>query len=143
MKYFYKIQDGKLIRGSGTKIPDGMTEYTKGSEPEEMIDILNAEAVAKAEKEYMDSMIKTVEGHVQEQVSIYNIDNKVMFKDVDSCAKYITVDTYAHVDFCKSMMTFNADVWTKAREVEQDVIDGNIDRPTIEEFSDMLPVYGE
>ena len=40
MKYFYKIENNKLMRGSGFKIPLGMTEYTKGNEPKELLGVL-------------------------------------------------------------------------------------------------------
>jgi hypothetical protein len=41
MKTFYKITtDGLLQLGSGTVIPNGFTEYTKGSEPQELLDAL-------------------------------------------------------------------------------------------------------
>ena len=43
MKYFYKIDDGKLIRGSGTKIPDSFTEYSKDNPPEDFLEIYNQE----------------------------------------------------------------------------------------------------
>ena len=47
LKYFYKIVDDKVVRGSGTKIPEGMIEYQKGNEPQELVDMLNKEAEAK------------------------------------------------------------------------------------------------
>ena len=39
MKTFYKINADKTASiGSGTVIPKGFTEYTKGSEPKELLD---------------------------------------------------------------------------------------------------------
>jgi len=41
MKTFYKINsDGTASIGSGTVMPQGFTEYTKGSEPQELSDAL-------------------------------------------------------------------------------------------------------
>jgi len=47
IKKFYKIQDGKLIRGSGFKIPAGMIEHTEGKEPKVLLDIMKSELEVK------------------------------------------------------------------------------------------------
>jgi len=50
LKYFYKIEDDKLIRGSGYKIPDGFIEYEKGSEPQEFLDLYHQELLENAKQ---------------------------------------------------------------------------------------------
>jgi len=50
MKYFYKIEYNKLQLGSGFKIPKGFIEYTKGQEPQELLDILNKEKFEKTKQ---------------------------------------------------------------------------------------------
>jgi len=48
MKYFYKIDNGKLIRGTGFKIPEGFIEYDKDNPPQEFLDLHNQELLEKA-----------------------------------------------------------------------------------------------
>ena len=50
MKYFYKIENGKLIRGSGFKVPDGFIEYEKSNEPQEFLDLFNQELLEKVKQ---------------------------------------------------------------------------------------------
>lgn len=50
MKYFYKIEKGKLIRGSGYKVPDGFIEYEKGNEPQEFLDLYIPELLFNAKQ---------------------------------------------------------------------------------------------
>lgn len=42
-KAFYKIEDNKAQVGSGEFIPEGFTEYEIGKEPQELVEILQAE----------------------------------------------------------------------------------------------------
>lgn len=43
MKNFYKIENGELHLGVGTKIPSGFIEYSKGEEPEELLESLKTQ----------------------------------------------------------------------------------------------------
>jgi len=59
MKFFYKIENGKLIRGSGFKVPDGFIEYEKGNEPQEFLDLLNQELLEKAKQSKKQEVINS------------------------------------------------------------------------------------
>jgi len=47
MKTFYKIENGKHSIGSGSKIPEGFTEYTIGQEPLELKALLELDTQAQ------------------------------------------------------------------------------------------------
>ena len=88
-------------------------------------------------------MVKAVEEYIQSEVNKYNEANGVMFKDIDACAKYTTVPTYTHYQFCVDVITWNVNVWETSRAIEAEVLAGNRQIPTVEELVLELPVFGE
>ena len=136
----YKVNGTMSVPiANGNSHYQDVLEWLKTNTPEPQY--TDEEIAEKLLKQYISDMIKVIEDHVQEQVYKYNQENGVLFKNVDSCAKYITVDDYEHVEFCRNIITFNANVWMKAREIQGQVLAGEIDRPTVNELKTMLPVY--
>jgi len=43
LKHFYKVENNKLIKGSGYKIPEGFIEYDKNNPPKDFLDLQNKE----------------------------------------------------------------------------------------------------
>jgi uncharacterized protein YehS (DUF1456 family) len=64
MKYFYKIEDNKLKLGSGYTIPSGFIEYTKGQEPQELLDILNKENFNKTKNQILDLLKNKIQSKI-------------------------------------------------------------------------------
>ncbi len=58
MKYFYKIEDEKLFKGSGFKIPQGMIEYIEGKEPQELKDFLILEELENKNNQTKSSLMQ-------------------------------------------------------------------------------------
>ena len=59
MKYFYKIENGKLIKGSGIKVPTGFTEYSKDNLPSDFMQLQNEELLAKTKQDKIKALKKT------------------------------------------------------------------------------------
>ncbi|AZV46846.1 hypothetical protein C3L23_06040 [Nautilia sp. PV-1] len=64
LKYFYKIEDGKLIRGTGFKVPEGFIEYDKDNPPSEFLELYNEELFNKTK----DEKIKEINNIAQEKI---------------------------------------------------------------------------
>jgi len=58
LKYFYKIENNKLIKGTGYKVPDGFTEYDKDNPPQEFLDLQEQELFKKAKQEKISEINK-------------------------------------------------------------------------------------
>ena len=81
LKYFYKIEDNKLIKGSGFKIPDGFIEYDINNKPNEFLEFDLEDSKNKLFQETQslaDFWSKEVKNYVaekkltQEQIERYN-----------------------------------------------------------------------
>ena len=100
MKIFYKINtDGIASIGSGTVIPKGFTEYTKGQEPQELLDALFLmkkpqkiqelyDAYNQANQEdiaYMNTMFDTKQSTqdiIAKNLSIGSVPSGFYFRDI-------------------------------------------------------------
>ena len=49
---FYKIENNRLITGSGSEMPEGFTQYETGNEPQEFLILFNAEQAEYDSKQY-------------------------------------------------------------------------------------------
>ncbi len=58
LKYFYKTENNKLIKGTGYEIPDGFTEYDKDNPPQDFLDLQNQELFEKAKQEKISEINK-------------------------------------------------------------------------------------
>lgn len=77
---------------------------------------------------------------IQNEILVYNKANGVSFKDINAVVKYATIDTYTHVGFCKSMLTWNAEVWEASRKIQSEIYSGTIEKPeSVEAFISLLP----
>ena len=97
-----------------------------------------AEALNQAKEE----MMKAVESLIQGEITKYNEANMVAFKDIDACAKYTTIPTYTHYQFCVNVITWQTNVWETARSIQTAVLAGTRTMPTLEAFMAELPVFG-
>jgi len=50
--FFYKIENNKLITGSGSEAPNGFTVYKIGEEPEDLLDLLALEKLEYDANQY-------------------------------------------------------------------------------------------
>ena len=82
-----------------------------------------------------------VEKLIQDEIDKYNSANLVAFKNIDACAKYTNVPTYAHYQFCVDVILWQTNVWESARTIQKEVLEGVRPMPTLEEFMAELPVF--
>ena len=152
MKIFYKInQDGTVARGSGTAVPDGFNidfSLIQLDEDGNFYKFYNQDGTPDIDKCNTKSLEDLVEAgevvvkqYVQDVVNDYNKTHNIKFENVYNCAVYKDIDDYEHQQFCIDVLAFNAAVWQKAREIQVDIVEGNIETPTDEEFRNMLPAY--
>lgn len=86
-------------------------------------------------------LVKTVDAYIQKPIDDYNKTNGTLFASVHNCSTYLPVTTYAHREFCQKAVDFNAAVWTKAREIESEILGGIKEMPSKEEFVKLLPKW--
>jgi len=154
----YNVNKPKVISGSldGEYLPiddnkptiDTATHRIAGSTYEvqadkvvktyNVVEIPQEELMNKAKEE----MMRAIETLIQSEVDKYNEANMVAFKDIDACAKYTTVTTYTHYQFCVDVIAWQTSVWEYARQVQADVMAGTRTMPTTEELLAELPVFG-
>jgi len=76
LKYFYKIKNNKLIKGTGYKIPDSFIEYDKNNPPQEFIILQKQELFEKAKLEKISEINKIA----QEKIVSGFISNALGFE---------------------------------------------------------------
>jgi len=130
MKYFYKIENGKLQIGSGITTPNGLIEYIKGNEPQELLDALLQQELAKRPQEITNAISK----HLDEQAQALRYDNMMSARSYAGYANPFQ-------DEATKLAQWASDCWVKAGQIEADVKAGNIPMPTVDEAIAMLPVY--
>lgn len=84
---------------------------------------------------------KAITDLIQGRIDIYNKTNGVAFKNIDACAKYTTVNTYTHYQFCVDAINWTVSVWEYARQAQLDVMAGSRAMPTVDELIAELPAY--
>ena len=88
MKTFYKINtDNTANIGSGTQIPQGFTEYTKGSEPLELKTALDAQAKKEAIKKINDNIYKKLELIDKKSIRAFRENDTVRITSLENEAK--------------------------------------------------------
>ena len=88
MKTFYKINtDNTASIGSGTQIPQGFTEYTKGSEPLELKTALDAQAKKEAIKKINDNIYKKLELIDKKSIRAFRENDTVRITSLENEAK--------------------------------------------------------
>ena len=82
MKAFYKIENNKAQVGSGTFVPESFIEYIVGQEPQELLDVLEAE---RAEQN-ISSQIQEAKAYLTETGWIWEKYNRnvLVLKDMTS-----------------------------------------------------------
>jgi len=152
MKTFYRIkEDGTVARGSGTIVPEGFTtdfSLIELNSDDNFYEFYNQDGtpdLQRVQEKQLQELIASgeflVKKYIQGVVDAYNLAHNVKFESVDSCSKYVGIDTYSHQQFCIDLLAFNAQVWEVSRAVQLDILAGNIEAPTDEEFVAMLPAY--
>ena len=90
MKKFYKINtDNTASIGSGTQIPQGFTEYTKGSEPLELITALDAQTQKENIKKINDDIYKQLELIDKKSIRAFRENDAVRLAALESEAKIL------------------------------------------------------
>ena len=135
MKYFYKIDElGKAQIGTindGFEIQEGFTEYIIGQEPQELIDGL----AFKTLDEIKISMESAIQIYVDSQAQLLGYDGIV------SACSYAGYTNEFQAE-AVSLGVWRSAVWTKAYQVQADVMSGTIPIPTENELILMLPIFG-
>ncbi len=88
MKTFYSLNTDKMaIIGSGTQIPQGFTEYTKGQEPLELKTALDAEAKKEAIRQINDDIYKKLEIIDKKSIRAFRENDTVRITSLENEAK--------------------------------------------------------
>ncbi len=132
MKNFYKLnQDKTAAIGSGTDIPDGFVEYTRGSEPQELLDALANEELANRPQEINNA----IQNHLDTKAKEFRYDNMMSARSYAGYTNPFQAEAQALATWC-------ADCWTAAATIQADAEAGNRIMPTSDEVLAELPVYG-
>lgn len=99
------------------------------------------ELAVMAQNEMITTGERLAKNQVQSIIDKYNEDHNVKFENVDSCFKYTSDSTYSNYQFCVDIIAYNIEVWEACRTIQDDIMNGNIEVPTEEEFIGLLPVY--
>lgn len=135
--------DTKVLDGTETLEVDSknkIVKVTKGQR-DKTAEELETE-LAEAQRQTRKEMLQAIESLIQGEIDKYNEANMVAFKDIDACAKYTTIPTYTHYQFCVDVIVWQTNVWETARTIQADVLAGTRPIPTTEEFISELPVFG-
>ena len=90
MIYFYKIQDNKIQRGSGYKVPKGFLEYTKGQEPQELLDILKEQEFTKALYTKLKELETSYNNSIQQNIDYLDTTFQADFKSQELIKSTLT-----------------------------------------------------
>jgi len=96
---------------------------------------------AKALEDLVTTGERLVKQYIQDVIDAYNKAYGVKFESVYNCTMYKDITDYEHQQFCIDALAFNALVWAETRTIQKDILAGNIEVPTDEEFIAMLPAY--
>jgi len=126
LKYFYKIQDNKLIKGSGFKIPDGFIEYDKDNPPQEFLDLQNIELFNKAKTDKINEIKQAFNDALEQGYTCSNgikmdakSDDIILLKSGYDLAQSLGQDTMTITDYDNIDHTDIAldDVYTMIQEL--------------------------
>jgi len=131
MKNFYKINtNGTVAIGSGIVIPDGFIEYTRGSEPQELIDDLANEELDNRPQEINNA----IQNHLDTKAQEFRYDNMMSARSYAGYTNPFQTEAQALATWC-------ADCWATAGTIQADVEAGTRPMPTVDEVLAELPVY--
>jgi len=136
VKYFYKITDGKVKKGSGIKVRSGFVEYTKGNEPQELIDILARDEAQAKTKAQQKAFNDAVQNHLDTKAQSLRYDN------INAIGKYVGYENDFQAE-AEALGAWASSCWKVAGQTEADVQAGVRTMPTVDEVLAELPSYGE
>ena len=87
MKRFYKIENNKLQLGSGFKVPEGFIEYTKGQEPQELLDILHKEKFEKAKQSKIKELNQVRDNKVANMIVKLELNEELIPFNADEASQ--------------------------------------------------------
>ena len=131
MKYFYKIENGQLKRGSGKVIPTGFTEYIKGQEPDELLNYLNEENLIKIKKQ----IELRATNFVKKQLSELDYDNE------GEVALYATNSDSSWHDEAVALQKWIEEVYVKMYELEESVTIDNYKDIDLDKIEAEYPAF--
>lgn len=131
MKTFYKINTDKTASiGSGEVIPNGFIEYTKGKEPQELLDGL-AYVSPEQQSLYINNAIQN---HLDTTAQSLRYDN------INAIGKYVGYVNDFQAE-AEALGAWASSCWKVAGQIEADVQSGVRAMPTVDEVLAELPVY--
>jgi len=137
----YKIVEGNFLTADIKSIPEHLEETFKDwieiTEPpqQEVQDYLQVQT----QKQILQSYETAVDTYIQDEVTAYNLASGYAFVDINAFAKYALLPDSIHYSTAMSFIAWADAVWTVARGIQQDVMLGNRDMPSIEDFLVELP----
>ena len=131
MTTFYKINTDKTAAvGSGTVVPQGYTEYTKGSEPQELVDAqINQELLQRPKQ--INQAIQTL---------LDTTAKSLKYDSIQAIGKYVGYVNAFQVE-AEALGKWASAVWVVAEKIEADVQSGVRTMPTVAEVMLELPKY--
>lgn len=148
---YFKLNSDDSVTLAGTIPIDGYLPYDGAIPNSQFLKwdsatsaiIIDDEKVAIDEglksKALLDGFTKLTENTLQNEIDSYNADNNVLFRDIHAVANYINTPTYTHYNWCVLVWDWNVNVWETARQIQLDVMAGNREIPTEEQFLSELP----
>lgn len=131
MKYFYRINiDLTASIGSGTVVPQGFTEYIKGSEPQELIDAEVNQELLQRPKQIKQAIQKLLDTTAQ----------SLKYGNIQAVGKYVGY-LNAFQPEAEALGKWASEVWVTAEQIEADVTNGVRPMPTVDEVMLELPKY--
>ena len=136
----YKIVDGNFISihvAPDGELPEGYEDAIEITEPpqQEVSDYLKAQE----RKQILLSYEQAVDKYIQDEVTTYNEANGYAFVDINAFAKYALLPDSIHYDTAMNFLAWSDSVWTIVRGIQQEVMLGNREMPSIEDFLVELP----
>lgn len=128
-RYYNQNREEVWILDIGVDVPDGWTTEPRPFSQEEIL------------RQKMKEAADTVAKIIQDRVDAYNEAHGLAFSDVHNCESYSRVTTYSHRQFCEDVWLWNVEMWETARAIQGEVVAGQMQIPTAEEFIAMLPEY--
>lgn len=83
-----------------------------------------------------------VDGVVKALIASYNDTHGVAFAGINSIDKWTRNSTYEHYQFACDILDYNEELYTSARSVQAQVLEGTLVTPSsADEFIALLPLY--
>ena len=128
MQYFYKLENGVALTGSGSVVPEGFIVYEKGAEPAELV-----AALAPKPEEIQQLYTAAVQTYLDDFARTKTYDG------ILSACTYITSTSPRWKAEGQRCVELRDAVWESAFVILNDVMDGKRAIPTLEQFIAELP----